>query len=225
MLRTTLISAGSLTLLAGVGLSAYHAGANTATATLTTAQPEMDMEMDPMMQAMMEAGTPGEQHKVLASAAGEWKAHTKFMMQPGQFDEGEGVMSSKAFLGGRYTRATFKSDFMGMPFEGFALNGYDNIKKEYFSIWIDSMSTGVMHMTGQMKGDTLVFHGTTTMPEPMGEVEMKMEVTHPDNNTMHDTFYKKLEGQWVKDGEITYTRVSGGHDAHGHQHGNADHDG
>ena len=207
MLRTALIGTGSLALVGSVGVLAYNAGVTNASA-IEVAQPEMEMEMDPMMEAMMQAGTPGEHHELLASAAGEWKAQTKFMMQPGQFDEGVGSMHSKPILGGRYTYATFKSDFMGMPFEGVAINGYDNIKQEYFSIWIDSMSTGVMHMTGQMEGDTITFHGTTQFPEPMGEVEMKMEVTHPNEDTMHDSFYKKLDGEWVKDGEITYTRVS-----------------
>lgn len=225
MLRSALTGTGVLALVAGVGALSYNAGVSSATLTsVSGAQPEG--EMDPMMQAMMEAGTPGEHHKLLASAAGEWKAHTRFMMQPGQFEEGEGVMWSKPILDGRYFMGHFKSEFMGMPFEGYALNGYDNVKKEYFSIWIDSMSTGVMHMTGQMEGDTIVYHGTAVMPAPMGEVEMKMEVSHPEDDVMHDTFYKKLGGQWVKDGEITYTRVSGEHDKHGHdKHGHADHDG
>lgn len=207
MIRTTLIGTGLLSTLVGVGAISYHAGTTAPGSATEVSQPE---EMDPMMQAMMEAGTPGEHHAMLAKTAGEWKAHTRFMMQPGQFEEGEGTMTSKTILDGRYTMAHFKSDFMDMPFEGYAINGYDNVKKEYFSIWIDSMSTGVMHMTGQREGDTVVLHGTAHMPEPMGVMEMKMETTHSSDDTIHDVFYKKMEGEWVQDGEITYTRVGHG---------------
>ena len=223
MLRNALFGAGALTLVGAVGAASYTAGVNHAAVT-TVAQPEMEGDMDPMMQAMMKAGTPGEHHEVLHATKGEWKAKTSFMMQPGQFEQGEGVMYSKPILGGRYMWASFKSDFMGMPFEGVALSGYDNIKEEYFSIWIDTMSTGVMHMTGQMEDDTIVYHGVASMPEPMGEVEMKMETTHKDHDTIHDAFYKKMGGQWVKDGEITYTRVSGA-DHKNKMHGHVDHDG
>ena len=31
---------------------------------------------------------------------------------------------------------------MGMPFNGLSLEGYDNAKKEFTSIWIDNMGTG-----------------------------------------------------------------------------------
>ncbi len=207
MLRNALVGAGALSLIGAVGAASYSVGVQSTTLS-TVAQPEMDMEMDPVMQSIMQAATPGEQHKKLASFAGVWKAKTNFMMAPGQFEQGEGVMRSKPILGGRYMMATFESEFSGVPFEGMALNGYDNVKKEYFSIWIDTMGTGVGYLTGQAEGDTIVYHGTATMPAPMGEVEMKMETTHKDHNTVHDTFYKKMGGQWIKDGEITYTRVA-----------------
>lgn len=221
MLRSALTGTGALALVAAVGAASYSAGVNSASVTsVAGVQPEG--EMDPMMQAMMEAGTPGEEHKRLASAAGEWKAKTKFMMQPGQFEEGVGTMWSKPILDGRYTMGTFKSEFMGMAFEGFALNGYDNVQQEYFSIWIDSMSTGVMHMRGKMEGDEIVMYGTVEMPQPMGKMEKKMVMTHPNDNTMHDVFYNKMNGEWVHEGEIIYTRVSGKHD--GHDHGDHGHD-
>jgi len=38
---------------------------------------------------------------------------------------------------------------MGMPFEGMGLDGYDNASKEYISIWIDNMGTGIMYMKGK----------------------------------------------------------------------------
>ena len=45
-------------------------------------------------------------------------------------------------MGGRYLHGMFKGTAMGQPFEGASVSGYDNTKKKYFNVWVDSMSTG-----------------------------------------------------------------------------------
>lgn len=106
----------------------------------------------------------GEQHELLAKSAGEFDVKGKMWMSP---DAEPMAMVATAkrhmILGGRYLVEEFKSDFMGMPFEGMMIQGYDNLAKEPFAIWIDSMSTwpsisrgkqgedGVMHLEGIMK--------------------------------------------------------------------------
>ena len=61
--------------------------------------------------------------------------------------------SIKVLLGGRQTVEEFKSDFMGMPFEGRLLQGYDNVTQRYWCVWTDNMSTGCM-----------ISYGTETSP-------------------------------------------------------------
>jgi hypothetical protein len=51
---------------------------------------------------------------------------------------------------------------MGMPFEGLGYTGYDNVKKQYFGTWIDSMSTGIMTSSRHGRlGNTMTFTART----------------------------------------------------------------
>ena len=87
------------------------------------------------MQKMTEAGTPGEQHKLLAKDDGKWTANTSMWTS---LDASpmviKSVATNKMILGGRYQETSFKCDFMGIPYEGTGTTGYDNTKKVFF-IW------------------------------------------------------------------------------------------
>ena len=117
------------------------------------------MQNPQYMADMTAAGTPGTQHETLASRAGAWKVEGKMWMAP---DTDPMPMTAtaniKVLLDGRYTIEEFKSDFMGMPFEGRLISGYDNISGQYWNVWFDNMSTG-----------PYVSHGTEALP---GQVEL-----------------------------------------------------
>src|SRR5215207_6253324 len=71
------------------------------------------------MKSMMEVGTPGQQHAMLAKAGGKWTAETTMWMSPGAAPvTAKSVAVNKMVMGGRYQETTFKGDFMGMPYEG-----------------------------------------------------------------------------------------------------------
>ena len=38
---------------------------------------------------------------------------------------------------------------MGMPMEGWSIEGYDNGKKEFVNIWIDNMGSGMASSSGK----------------------------------------------------------------------------
>ena len=46
---------------------------------------------------------------------------------------------------------------MGKPFEGIGIIGYDNVAKEYNSIWLDNVSTGIMKASAKYDDATNVF--------------------------------------------------------------------
>jgi len=70
------------------------------------------------MKAMMEAGTPGQQHAMLAKGDGKWTAETTMWMSPDAAPmTAKSSAVNKMVFGGRYQQTTFKGDFMGMPFE------------------------------------------------------------------------------------------------------------
>jgi hypothetical protein len=72
-------------------------------------------------------------------------------------------------LGGRWLELKTKGEAAGeMPaFEGQQLIGYDNIKKQYEFMWVDTMSTGAMHGFGKFDSNTKTLTDTGTYSCPM----------------------------------------------------------
>jgi len=162
------------------------------------------------MKKWMDYMTPGEVHKQMAKIAGSWNYTSKMWMAPGQEPmSSTGTSSFETMLGGRYLQAKVTGSMMGMPFEGFALSGYNNATKKYFMTWIDNMGTGVMLLEGTRDAGTGVITYTGSVFDPMSgknctvrQVE-KME----GDNKMFMEMYSTKEGEKEnKDMEITYTR-------------------
>ncbi len=165
--------------------------------------------MDPaMMEAMMKAGTPGDAHKALNAFAGTWTTTSKMWMMPGADPMTmDGTSETKWVLGGRYLEQHFSGNFMGMPFEGMGYTGYDNVKKQYWSTWMDNMSTGMMMSTGAVNANTWTFNGT--MADPMTgkdtPQEMKLVINDADHHMM-EMWGPGPDGKNFKMMEIAYTR-------------------
>jgi hypothetical protein len=179
------------------------------TLSLLNAQDE-NMGMDPeMMKAWQEYMTPGAMHDLLAKSVGEWKTEISSWMDPNMpptVTEGKSVC--EAMLGGRFFHSKETANFMGMPFEGSSITGYDNATKKFFSYWVDNMSTGGMILEGSYDEATKTLTFTGKMTEPMGtEMSVREVVKSTDND--HSTFemYMDMGGKEIKNMEIQYTRV------------------
>ena len=131
-----------------------------------------DYGEDPManpqfMQDWNASAEVGEHHKTLQQTAGTFEVAGKMWMGPGtEAMPSTATASRKSLLGGRYVMEEYKSSFMGMPFEGVLLQGYDNLAGEHFSIWMDSMSTWPSISRGKMGEDGKI-HYTGTMKDVM----------------------------------------------------------
>jgi hypothetical protein len=175
------------------------------------AQAKMKKEMD----AYTKLGQPGEHHKRLAGMAGKWTTSGKAWMSPDQppMTFG-GTMEAFWILDGHYLQEMHKSTFMGQPFEGRSIEGYDNVRKEYFSTWIDSMGTGLE-----------VFHGTCDEPckvltqfsdgiDPMSgkKIRTRQVTTYVDADTFREEMYvvgAGKDGQDEKTMEMVVKRTRG----------------
>ena len=167
-------------------------------------------EMDPaMMKAWQEAMTPGPMHEMLATRVGTWKAEVTMWMDPSQPPEtSEATTVTEAMLGGRYFKSTHTGSMMGMPFEGYEISGYDNVKKEFFNVWMDNMGTGIMVSTGTYDEATKTLTFTGQMTEPMGtEMNVREVITAPDKDHSLFEMYVDMGGNEMKTMEIKYTRV------------------
>lgn len=161
-----------------------------------------------MMEAWMKVATPNEHHKALAPMVGTFDVKVRSWMTPGApVAESVGVSESSWVLGGRYVQMSFKGNFMGMPFEGMGLTGYDNMKKQYSSYWFDNMSTWGMASTGTINGQKMVFTGTS--PDPMTgkdtTVTENINIVSNDKHTM-EMWSDGPDGKPYKMMEMEYTR-------------------
>ena len=113
---------------------------------------------------MMKLGAPGLMHQHLEPLVGSWEMTAKMRSAPGTDWEEESTSEAKRewICDRRFVKETVESDWMGMPFEGMGLFGYDNVREEYCFMWVDSMSTGMMFAPGTSTdgGKTITFEGT-----------------------------------------------------------------
>ena len=171
---------------------------------------EMPADQKAMMEAMMKAMTPGEPHKLLENMVGTFDAKVSSWMQPGAPPMvSTGTSVNSWILGGRFVEQKFNGSFMGQPFSGIGYTGYDNIKKQYWGSWMDSMSTGVMMSTGSTSDNGKTWKFTASMPDPMTGKDAPMEerVTVTDkNHHLFEMWSPGPDGKMYKMMEITYTR-------------------
>lgn len=163
------------------------------------------------MKAWMDYAAVGEAHKAMEASNGTWKGEVTSWMRNGAPPmQSKATMSNRMVFDGRYQISDFKSEFMGMPFNGMAITGYDNYKKKYVSTWIDNMGTGIMKMEGDWDAATKTMHMEGTMINPANGKECKMrevfktiddktqvmEMYGPDSQTGKE--YKTMEIKLTK---------------------------
>jgi Protein of unknown function (DUF1579) len=167
-------------------------------------------EMDPMMAAWLEAGTPDEHHALLGAFVGEWTAHSVFQMSPDAPPmESTGSETNEMIFGGRYLATHHQGDFMGAPFEGRGAMGYDKVQKKYVGVWIDSMSTMIYVESGQYDAASRSFTMESAFTDPTGKkVKGRHVYTVVSDTERKLDFYEAEAGsdEWHKSGTITYTR-------------------
>lgn len=171
---------------------------------------EEKKEMSPAEKAWVEFMTPGWAHELLAKQAGKWKTETKFWHAPGAPPEvTQGEVEAKMILGGRYLESRFSGSAMGQPFQGVGIDGYDNTKKEFTSIWIDSMGTGIAMGRGTISEDKKKITYFGTMPDPLnkGEAEYKSVMTFESGDKHVFAMFTVHDGKEIKVMEMVNTRV------------------
>jgi hypothetical protein len=155
--------------------------------------PKMNADQAKMMEKMKAYSTPGEQHKMLSQYAGEWTYTMKSWMEPGaKTEESTGKTTAQMILGGRWLQQNIEGTAMGQPWEGLSYTGYNNLTKQYETIFLDSMGTGSMHGTGSYdkKTKTLADSGDFSCPlSDDKKREYRGEWKFVDKNNMTYTMY------------------------------------
>ena len=159
--RTAFTTAAVLTAGTAIGLFTLHAEDKKETKKPAISEEEATKKW-------MEAATPGAAHKVLDVWAGSWELACKMWMAPGAPPvESPGTATAAWIIGERFMEMTFKTTMMGMPFEGRAITGYNNIRKTYQSFWVDNMGTAMTMSTGKASADGKTLTYEAKMDDPM----------------------------------------------------------
>jgi hypothetical protein len=168
-------------------------------------------EMDPMMKAMTAAGMPGEAHEFLKQQVGSWEVKLRAHAGPdAEPMTGRGQARKEMVLGDRFLHTTYKGEFMGDSFMGIGYDGYDNIKKKYVGVWMDTMGTMIYHTEGDLDegGTVLTSYGEYIDPVSGDTKKTKTEMTVL-SLSMHSyvSFDMNAEGEWVKTMEVIYGKL------------------
>ena len=174
--------------------------------TLAAQEPAADQ-----MAAMMEAVTPDENHAVLEPLTGTWSHAVTFYPAPGaQPMQMTATSVAEMTMGGRYLVTEIDGDFLGAPFEGREVMGYDKVRGEYFALFHDNMSTGPMISWGTWDPATQTMTMEGTFADPMtGNLEKKVRNTTQlldDGSVHYENWGPGPDGEMYKTMEIHSTK-------------------
>lgn len=153
----------------------------------------------------MQMPEPTSEHAELLKGVGEWEG-TLTMHMPGSPEEGTPCKETVTAIGEFWTTSTFTCDFMGMPFVGTGVTGYDTERKLFVGTWVDAMTTRLTVMEGRMDPAKKALVMTYEGPDPMtGELTPHRIETVHSGDGYTSTFYMG-EGDGVKHMSIAMKR-------------------
>ncbi len=164
-----------------------------------------------VMQKMMKLGAPGKHHQVLDMFVGKWNYTVESRMIPQAKPQiMKGTSENKWILGNRFIQEEVTGGEAAQPFQGIGLLGYDNIRQEYTSVWLDNMGTGMMEASAVYDPSTKTFAEKGTVSCPLtGEKHRKYRAIWKITDDNHYTYemYMEANGKEFKSLEINYERA------------------
>jgi hypothetical protein len=180
-----------ITMLAVAGL-AFAAGVCCVDASRAVAGPPEDVQLPPEAQAMMEAwekaGAVGAHHEKLNGLAGEWHGTFRMWMEDGAEPmESTGTIDRRWVLNGRFLEEKVTATSTFGDFNGIGYLGYNNLDGRYEFVWLEDMSTGMMHGTGTFDPDNNTFRWSSSHRDPITghtiDSWSKLEMTSSSSQT------------------------------------------
>ncbi len=168
-----------------------------------------DQSQDAMMAKWKEYSTPNENHKLLDFFLGKWDYTVKWWMSPdAKPEESKGASDAKWIMGGRFLEQSVQGTSMNQPFKGMGILGYDNAEKEYKSVWIDNMGTGMMLGSGTYDPSTKTFTDKGTFSCPTQSEKSYKSVTTIINKDKYtyEMYTADPDGKEFRNMEIIFIR-------------------
>jgi hypothetical protein len=174
------------------------------------APPPSQSDMEAQMAELKKQEAPNDHHQHMQKLAGTWKAEATFWLAPGAPPtKSLATMKSEVILDGRFLKSEYNGDFMGTPFRGMAIEGYDNKERKHTSMWMDNMTTKIMASSGTCEQGGMVVTLHAEGPDPMTgkhkKVKMVTTMQAPDRYVM-ESWETEEGGQPRKTMEIKFTK-------------------
>lgn len=151
----------------------------------------------PAFKKIMESGSPsGKKNLALARLTGEWHYKAAFWAAPGDKPKWTtGVFRNEMTLDSRYLSSSFvgKLNIGGNEamVKGQGLTGYDNARKSFASVWVDTLTTSLMTGVGNYDSQTgsIVETGEFTNPLTGAVSKFRSELQFVDDDDYKRTIF------------------------------------
>ncbi len=206
----------------------WRTSAASAATLMQDGQPEMSPEVTAQMEAMMQAGTPGEHHAILNSFVGHWEGVYQWRPAPdAEMIPMTGSVERKWILDGRFIEEHVDSQSPWGPFQGRGFLGYDNVDGQYIMCWMDTTTTGFYQEQGVYNSKTKTMKMWSSHRDPASghlvRMRSELDLSNPNRHTMRG-WQTDASGVEFEAFKGVFEKVSAGHD-HSHEHGHGhDHD-
>ncbi|MHC4938729.1 MAG: DUF1579 family protein [Planctomycetota bacterium] len=148
----------------------------------------------------------GDEHAELAKSVGEFDVKGEIFMVP---DQPPMVMPAtatrKVIKNGLFVQEDFKGNFMGQPFHGTLIEGYDTFRKRHVSVWFDNSSPVMQISHGEKKDGKFIWESNNPDPQLNKIIPMK-SVLEEKNGKMVMSFYRIIDGKDVIHMRLTYSK-------------------
>jgi hypothetical protein len=157
-------------------------------------------------EAMPPMPKPGPEHQLLKDDVGTWDAMVEMLEGPPS-PPSKGV-EINTLLGGLWLVSDFKSDMMGMAFQGHGTSGWDPARKKYVGTWVDSMAWGIHNLEGTYNPATKTLTSVMEGPDATGKMtKMRTTSVWTGKDTRVFTMYATgKDGKEAPTMRIKYTR-------------------
>ena len=160
--------------------------------------------------SLEELSNPGKNHSLLDPLIGKWKVQVKYWADASTPPEiTSGTSEIKWIFGQRFVQEIYRGKSSGKPYQGLGLMGYDPQLAKFISIWIDSLSTGVMisEGTSDQAGKSFTFKTQFQHPSTGEKKELisELRLVNPSQHVF-ELFEILPDGKRFKTVEMIYSK-------------------
>jgi hypothetical protein len=155
----------------------------------------------------MALAKPGPEHAELKKMEGVWNCEVKSLHEPDAEPRVEkGKAKFKMTLGGLFLRQDYEGSMMGTPFTGVGYTAFNKATGKFEALWIDSMGSGMMCLTGVEKDKVCTYHGHFFGPGGV-KIPARYVLTKVNDDKQTLVMFMNMGQGEMKSMEMTYTRA------------------